>query len=132
MTTRRDRIRIADVAEAAGVSKTAVSFAFNNPDRLNHDTAARIRGVADEMGYRPNPVAQMLTSGRTRTIGVLTPQPLAVIFSNPFFGALSEGIAQIAESADYGLNLISPLGGSLARAVGRATVDGLVAIGLAD
>ncbi len=36
------RVRIADVAEAAGVSKTAVSFAFNNPDRLAPATSARI------------------------------------------------------------------------------------------
>jgi DNA-binding LacI/PurR family transcriptional regulator len=130
MTTRRARIGIADVAEAAGVSKTAVSFAFNNPDRLSDETAARIRVVADELGYRPDPVARMLTRGETRTIGVLTPQPLTVSVSNPFFGALAEGIAAVAEASDYGLNLISPLGGSLARAVSRATVDGIVAIGL--
>jgi DNA-binding LacI/PurR family transcriptional regulator len=132
MTTRRTRIGIADVAEAAGVSKTAVSFAFNSPRRLSEETAARIRVVADELGYRPDPVARMLTSGETRTIGVLTPQPLAVSISNPFFGALSEGIAAVAEASDYGLNLISPLGGSLARAVSRATVDGIVAIGLSE
>jgi DNA-binding LacI/PurR family transcriptional regulator len=130
MTTRRPRIGIADVAEAAGVSKTAVSFAFNSPARLSEETAARIRVVADELGYRPDPVARMLTRGETRTIGVLTPQPLAVSISNPFFGALSEGIAAVAEASDYGVNLISPLGGSLARAVSRATVDGIVAIGL--
>jgi len=130
MTTRRARIGIADVAEAAGVSKTAVSFAFNSPTRLSEETAARIRVVADELGYRPDPVARMLTRGETRTIGVLTPQPLAVSISNPFFGALSEGIAAVAEASDYGVNLISPLGGSLARAVSRATVDGIVAIGL--
>lgn len=132
MTTRRARIGIADVAEAAGVSKTSVSFAFNSPGRLSEETAARIRVVADELGYRPDPVARMLTSGETRTIGVLTPQPLAVSISNPFFGALSEGIAAVAEASDYGVNLISPLGGSLARAVSRATVDGIVAIGLSE
>jgi DNA-binding LacI/PurR family transcriptional regulator len=130
MTTRRARVGIADVAEAAGVSKTAVSFAFNKPERLSDETAARIKVVANELGYRPDPVARMLTRGETRTIGVLTPQPLAVSISNPFFGALSEGIAAVAEASDYGINLISPLGGSLARAVSRATVDGIVAIGL--
>ena len=51
------RVTIADVAEAAGVSKTAVSFAFNNPTRLNVDTASRIMAIADELGYRPDPVA---------------------------------------------------------------------------
>src|SRR3989337_2889909 len=49
------RATIADVAEAAGVSKTAVSFAFNSPDRLGTATASRILEVAGSLGYRPPP-----------------------------------------------------------------------------
>jgi DNA-binding LacI/PurR family transcriptional regulator len=125
------RVTIADVAEAAGVSKTAVSFAFNNPGRLNIATASRIIEIADSLGYRPDPVARMLTQRRTGTIGLLTPQALASIFSNPFFGMFSAGVAAVAEEAGYGLHFISPLHGSLSRAIARATVDGVVAIGLA-
>lgn len=125
------RVTIADVAEAAGVSKTAVSFAFNNPGRLATETASRIIEIADELGYRPDPVARMLTQRRTGTIGLVTPQALASIFSNPFFGMFSAGVAAVAEDAGYGLHFISPLHGSLSRAIARATVDGVVAIGLA-
>ncbi len=124
------RVTIADVAEAAGVSKTAVSFAFNNPTRLNATTASRILDIANDLGYRPDPVARMLTARRTGAIGVLTPQDLSVIFANPFFGAFSAGIAGVAEEAGYGLHFISPLHGSLSAAIRRATVDGIVAIGL--
>lgn len=124
------RARIADVAREAGVSKTAVSFAFNSPDRLAPETASRIRDVADSLGYRPHPVARMLTQRSTHTLGVLTPQALSLMFSNPFFGAFSEGVALAAEQEGYALHFISPLHGSLARAMGRATVDGVVAIGL--
>jgi alanine racemase len=123
-------VTIADVAEKARVSKTAVSFAFNNPDRLNAITASRILDIANELGYRPDPVARMLTQRRTGAIGVLTPQDLSVIFANPFFGSFSAGIAEVAEEAGYGLHFISPLHGSLSRAIHRATVDGVVAIGL--
>ena len=130
MERRRHRPRIADVAREAGVSKTAVSFAFNSPERLSAETASRIREVADTLGYRPNPVARMLTQRHTMTLGVLTPQALAVIFSNPFFALFSEGVAHAAEDLGYELHFISPLHGSLALAVGRATVDGVVAIGL--
>lgn len=132
MEQRTGRTRIADVAREAGVSKTAVSFAFNSPDRLAPETAVRIREVAESLGYRPHPVARMLTQRQTLSIGVLTPQALSVIFSNPFFGAFSEGVALAAEESGYGLHFISPLHGSLARAVSRATVDGVVAIGLTD
>lgn len=124
------RPTISDVADAAGVSKTAVSFAFNRPDRLAHDTAVRIRTVAETLGYRPHPVARMLSQGRTHTIGVLTPQALSVVFENPFFGSFTAGVAAAAEASGYVLQFVSPLHGSLARAIDRATVDGVVAIGL--
>ena len=130
MERRARRPRIADVAREAGVSKTAVSFAFNSPERLAVGTATRIREVAESLGYRPNPVARLLTQPRTMTLGVLTPQALAATFSNPFFAEFSEGVAETAERLGYELHFISPLHGSLALAVGRATVDGVVAIGL--
>jgi DNA-binding LacI/PurR family transcriptional regulator len=126
------RVTIADVAEKAGVSKTAVSFAFNSPDRLNTATANRILEIAAEIGYRPDPVARMLSQRRTGAIGVLTPQALSVMFTNPFFAAFSAGIAGVAEEHGYGLQFISPLHGSLTSAIHRATVDGVVAIGLTD
>lgn len=91
------RARIADVAREAGVSKAAVSFAFNNPERLAVETAERIRRVADDLGYRPHPVARMLTAGSTATIGILSPQALAQVFANPFFPLFAEGVAPIPE-----------------------------------
>lgn len=112
------------------MSKTAVSFAFNNPDRLSSETATRIREVAEHLGYRPHPLARLLTQRQTMTLGVLTPQALAVIFSNPFFALFSEGVAHAAEDLGYELHFISPRNGSLALAMRRATVDGVVAIGL--
>jgi alanine racemase len=126
---RTIRPRIADVAREAGVSKTAVSFAFNSPERLSTETAPHPR--ADNLAT-PHPVARMLSQRETLTIGVLTPQALSVIFSNPFFGAFNEGVAIAAEASGYALYFISPLHGSLARAMSRATVDGVVAIGLSD
>ena len=124
------RARIADVARAAGVSKAAVSFAFNNPDRLRPETTERIRQVATELGYRPHPVARMLTAGSTATIGILSPQALAQVFANPFFPLFAEGVATVTEDRGFGLLFISPLHGSLERAMARATVDGVIVVGL--
>jgi alanine racemase len=124
------RARIADVAREAGVSKTAVSFAFNSPGRLRPETAERIRRVASTLGYRPHPVARMLTAGSTATIGIVSPQALAVAFANPFFALFAEGVAAVTEDQGLGLLFISPLHGSLERAMARATVDGVIVIGL--
>ena len=129
---RARRPRISDVASGAGVSKSTVSIAFNNPERLSPETAARIRAVADALGYRPHPVARMLAQRHTSTLGILTPQALVVAFANPFFSMFSQGVASVAEEFGYSLLFVSPLHGSLARAVGRASVDGFVAIGLGE
>jgi DNA-binding LacI/PurR family transcriptional regulator len=126
------RTTIADVAKAASVSKAAVSFAFNAPERLNAETASRIRAIAAELHYRPDPVARMLTARRTETIGILTPQGLDVVFPNPYFGSFTAGVATAAESAGYSLQFISPVRGSLIRAVHQATVDGFIAYGLSS
>jgi DNA-binding LacI/PurR family transcriptional regulator len=126
------RVRISDVASEAGVSKSTVSIAFNNPERLSAETTARIRTVADTLGYRPHPVARMLAQRRTRTMGVLTPQSLVEAFGNPFFSMFSQGVASVAEEYGYALVFVSPLHGSLARAAGRASVDGFVALGLGE
>lgn len=124
------RARIADVAREAGVSKAAVSFAFNSPERLKPQTAERIRQVASALGYRPHPVARMLTAGNTAMIGILSPQALSQAFANPFFPLFAEGVASVAEDRGLGLLFISPLHGSLERAMARATVDGVIVIGL--
>jgi DNA-binding LacI/PurR family transcriptional regulator len=124
--------RIADVAREAGVSKTAVSFAFNTPERLNPATAARIRLIADGLGYRPSPAKRTPAQNTTMTVGLLTPQALSVALANPFFSTLCGGVAAVTDQAGYGLLLLSPLHGSLVRALARATVDGFVAVGLSE
>ena len=124
------RVRIADVARAAGVSKTAVSFAFNQPDELSQATTRHILAVAASLGYRPHPVARMLARRRTMSIGVVTPQALATTFHSPFFATFAAGVAEVAETAGYELHFISPDRGSLSRALDRATADGLLVVGL--
>jgi DNA-binding LacI/PurR family transcriptional regulator len=107
-----------------------VSFAYNYPDKLSPATVSRIMEVATAMGYRPHPVARMLTQRHTMSIGVVTPHSLARTFANQFFGQLSEGIAAVAEEAGYALAFIAPERGSLSAALDRATVDGLLVVGL--
>lgn len=124
------RVTIQDVADRAEVSPTAVSFAFNKPDQLNSDTVARIRQVATELGYVPNPHARALISRRTGVIGVLVPQAIAAIFSNPFFDAFLQGVGSVCDEHDLSLLTISPINGGLERALGRAPADGFIIVGV--
>ena len=43
------------------MSKTAVSFAFNSPDRLSPATVERVLRIARDLGYAPNPAARALS-----------------------------------------------------------------------
>lgn len=124
------RVTITEVARRAGVSPTAVSFAFNNPSQLNPATVDRILEAARELGYAPNPLARTLLSGRIGVLGILVPQALVAIFANPFFASFLQGVGSVCD--DHGLTLLAipPLDGSLDGAIARAPVDGLIIVGL--
>ncbi len=93
------RPTLADVAEAAGVASSTVSRAFSRPQRVNHRTREHVLEVAQELGYVPNPTAQALGSGRTRTIALLVPD-----ITNPFFAGVIKGAERGAAAA--GLTLV--------------------------
>lgn len=123
-------VTISDIAARAGVSKAAVSYAFNSPARLAPQTVERILAIAEELGYSPNPVARSMSIGRTGTIGVLVPQPLDDVLGNPFFSEFLKGVAEVAGEADLPILLVSPVKGSVQRAVSGAAVDGFLTLGL--
>src|SRR3989475_6327441 len=124
------RVTIADVAIAAGVSKTAVSFAFNNPENLGQATLERVLRVARDLGYAPHPAARALSMRRSGTMGVLIPQRLSTVFANPFLSELIQGLGEQCEEHDLTLLLVPPVDGSLESAIRQASVDGFISLGL--
>ncbi len=81
MRVSKKKLTLRDVAEACGVSTTAVSFALNNrPSNLSEETRQRIIRTAKEMNYQFNGVARALAMQKTNIIGVIVPA-----ISNAFF-----------------------------------------------
>ncbi|KAB1659592.1 LacI family transcriptional regulator [Pseudoclavibacter chungangensis] len=66
---RRPTLR--DVAGAAGVSKSLVSLAFREPERVSDERLQRITDAAQRLGYRPNLVAGALKAARGDFVGIL-------------------------------------------------------------
>jgi len=58
------RVRLQDVADAAGVSRSTVSKCLNGYASIPEATRLRILRVADELGYRPNPLVSALMAQR--------------------------------------------------------------------
>lgn len=125
----KTRMTILDLAREAGVSKTAVSFAFNSPERLAPATLKRILEKSEEMGYVPNPMARSLARRSSGNLGVLIPQSLPEAFVHPHFQELFQGIGSFCEKRQLSLTLIPPLEGCLIKAVRNAAVDGVITLG---
>lgn len=89
---------IYDVAIAAGVASSTVSRAFSRPGRVRAETAARIHEVARELGYRTNPLARALPTGRTALLALVVSD-----LTNPFFFKIIRGAEKAAFEAGYTL-----------------------------
>lgn len=124
------RVTIQDVARAARVSATTVSFAFNRPGQLSEPTRKRVLATAQRLGYTPHPAARSLSTRRCGSVGLLTPQPLETVFANPFVAELIQGIGDVCAEHNLTLLLVPPLDGSLESAIARAAVDGFIGLGL--
>jgi DNA-binding LacI/PurR family transcriptional regulator len=91
---------IKDIARLARVSHPTVSRALQNSPLVNAKTAAKIRKIADEAGYRPSAVARGLVTRRTRTIGLVVTS-----VSDPFAAEVTLGIEQAANEHGYSVYL---------------------------
>ncbi|MGH3086024.1 MAG: LacI family DNA-binding transcriptional regulator, partial [Rubrobacteraceae bacterium] len=126
------RVTIAEVARRAGVSPTAVSFAFNRPQELSPETVKRVLEVAKELGYAPNPYARALLSRGAGVVGMLVPEKLSDAFENPFYSPFVRGVGAVCDERGLSLMIVSPREGSLERAITRAPVDGFLVLGLGE
>jgi DNA-binding LacI/PurR family transcriptional regulator len=121
------RVTIKTVAQAAGVSPSTVSNAYNKPDQLSAAVRERILAKAQELGYAgPDASARALRSGKAGAVGVLFTDKLAYAFSDPYAVGFLAGLAEVAEEFTTSL-LLMPLsstdiqGGT--NAVQQAAID---------
>ncbi len=73
-------VTLKDVAERAGVSRSAVSRTFTEGASVSAKTRAKVEKAARALGYSPNAIASSLTTGRTKLIGLVSNN-----FHNPLF-----------------------------------------------
>lgn len=123
------KMTLEEIAAIAGVSKATVSRVINGQPRVGAATRAHIQQIIREQGYEPNSAARALATGRSRTIGLVSPAPMDSAFTNPYFFALTQGIAAACEKCGYRL-MLSPLADQSLEAcrqtVRSGQVDGLV------
>jgi DNA-binding LacI/PurR family transcriptional regulator len=95
----RTRLRapvMSDVGRLAGVSHQTVSRVINRSPHVRPETRAKVMAAMEELGYRPNPVARALVTGRSKMLGVVS-------FDTTLYGPASTlfGIERAAHEAGY-------------------------------
>jgi LacI family transcriptional regulator len=104
----QNRIRIEDVAAAAGVSMKTVSRVFNYEPNVRPDTREKVEQAARALNYRPNPSARSLASNRSYQIALLYDNP-----SSNYIMEIIGGVLDACRSRHYSMMLqpMEPNGG---------------------
>ena len=92
---------LAEVAAAAGVSRSTASRALNDSPRISEETKKRVRAAAKEVNFVPNARGRALAVGRTEIIAVLVTEPLSELFSDPTYSEFLSGITEELSESSY-------------------------------
>ena len=81
------RVRIEDVAEAAGVSMKTVSRVLNHEPNVSDATRKRVEAAFEKLKYRPHPSARVLAGRRSYLVAILYDNP-----SNNYLMEVEQGV----------------------------------------
>jgi LacI family transcriptional regulator, galactose operon repressor len=104
------RVKMADVAKAAGVSVATVSKVVNGRHGISEATFEKVQTAVDALGYETSLGARSLRSHKTNVLGVLVAE------FEPFSTELLKGVSEAIGATDYELLAFS--GGHRGKAVG--------------
>ena len=93
----KKKLSIHDIARELGVSATTISFVLKGGEqgkKVSEPVKRKILSYIESIGYQPNPIAQSLRTGKSKTIGMLVED-----ISDPFFSS----IGRIVEDSLYKL-----------------------------
>lgn len=126
---------MADIAQLAGVSTSAVSLALNGRAGVSEETRQRIAGIAQHLGWYPNASARALTGRPVSAVGIVLTRPARFLGAEPFFMNFLAGLEN--QFSQVGSSLLMHIAGSpeeeiaaFRRWAAERRVDGLVLVDL--
>jgi len=96
MVKAKHRTSLKDLARELGVSIATVSRALRNSPEIGQEMQAKVKALAKQLNYRPNPFAQSLRKEAPRIIGVVVPNLVT-----HYYAAVLDGIEEEAKQAGY-------------------------------
>ena len=93
----------ADVAAAAGVSRTTVSFVLNEREgvKIPDETRQRVLAAAAKLDYHPNSVARQLAGGASRALGLVLRQTPEQVANDGVLAETLRGLSDAARAANH-------------------------------
>ncbi len=95
---------IDELAELSGVSRATVSRVLNGGS-VSERTRRRVQAILDETNFRPNLAARSLASGRTGVVGVVMHIDPHLLFQDPYFAQLMQGMSAALSEVTTGMML---------------------------
>jgi LacI family transcriptional regulator len=124
-STAKKSIGMVDVARHAGVSPATVSRVINANPTVDSKIREHVWETIRQLKYRPHHAARNLPRGQTGNLAVATPRTSRILFGNPFFSRIFEGIGEALDESHYNM-LISTTTPQLKRLLDAHTVDGFL------
>jgi len=94
-----------EVAQHAGVSRSTVSRVINHHPNVSASTRARVEAAISKCSYRPHAVARSLATNRTNILGMVVPESVTKIFTDPYFPLMLRGATEACNRRGYHLIL---------------------------
>ena len=122
-------LTIIDIAKLAGVSKTTVSRVINNDPTVQEKNRVKVQHVIDQHNFVPSNAAVTLKTGKSGTIGIITPFRMKSFFENEFFQESFRGIREVLMSSDHDMLFSSGKGvesDAILKFIYKNKVDGII------
>ena len=95
-------VRMKDIAQELGLSVATISKVLRNHPDIKEETRQWVLSRMKELNYRPNLVAQSMTTGKTFTLGLIVPDLL-----HPFFARIAKSLSNAVRDQNYSLLISS-------------------------
>ena len=101
------RVSLKQVAEHLGLTEGTVSRALNNYPDIAKSTRDKVQAAAEELGYRPNPTARRLATGRAEAVAYMMPTSRSAL-ATPFVSLLLQGLGDSLANRGWDLLVVQP------------------------
>ncbi|GAB2581325.1 LacI family DNA-binding transcriptional regulator [Kribbella endophytica] len=99
------QVTLDEVAERAGVSRSAASRAINNAPNVSRAKREAVQRAVDALGYVPNATARALATQQAGSVVLAISGEDPALLADPFFAEVVVGISSVLEETDLELVL---------------------------